>query len=619
MSFRFHWIILLTLTACKHVTMSRLSATSESATVNFEFDNALNRKFQGVGVQWDPLDHDVGDYSDADWDLAFKRLTFARPTLMRVMVNPYFYYKESTDGSRSAYVWDPEQHPDLKFSVQYPQLLKILQFAQKQDISVFFGQWFGLSPKAPYESTASLNRLLDLFERLIEVEKFNNIKYLSIVNEPDGWWTYGDKPTSGHEGNPVYWSRWETAARNLQSALSQRSFAQNLLVSGPACDVEFDWIPRTMQQFGRSFGAYDFHTYTEDQRIANGEIEAEWVNRIGSWASKVSPAELDKPLLVTEFGRNDGKNTKTDEQTEVGTFLHGVKMADFVAQFIRAGIDGLVIYALDDRMHIHEPSWQANPDVKVFKRWGLWSTVPSDPPNARQSRPWFYPMSLAMRYFPRDATILRSSGTNLQGLRYVAARTGSNGEHIAMMLVNNNQATRQLNVKVAGLNRAINLSVFNYFDGQNLFDNDGIPQRSANYVGRNLANGIEVVLPPHSVVVLASEDAENVEKGENQPKPAAGNGSDCGIANEDGLTCEQAGIAPGQIKEQWGQRWECYNGCARVINSQNMNPRNPGNPCQFANQDGLTCEQAGILPGQIKEQWGQRWECYNGCARVVPQ
>ncbi|MBF0443060.1 MAG: hypothetical protein HQK54_14225 [Oligoflexales bacterium] len=39
--------------------------------------------------------------------------------------------------------------------------------------------------------------------------------------------------------------------------------------------------------------------------------------------------------------------------------------------------------------------------------------------------------------------------------------------------------------------------------------------------------------------------------------------------------------------------------------------------CQSYNRDGRTCEEAGIRPGETKYMWGGRWQCVNGCAKMV--
>ena len=590
------------------------------AKITFDANSAINRSFRGVGAQWDPLDPDLGDYSDADWEMSFKRLSFARTSLLRVMVNPYYYFKESEDRKRQVYIWDEKQFHDIKFSVQYEQVRRILSFAQKQNSDVFLGQWFGLSKDKPYETRESIDRLFDFFQHLIEAKKFTNIRYISLINEPDGWWTYGEQALS--KSNPEqYWPRWQTAVGNLQAALSDRRFAKSVLLTGPACNVDFEWLPRTIQQFGKTFGAYDFHKYTDDAQIDHGDVEVEWKEKIQRWKGYLPSDEQTRPILVTEFGRNTGKNVALDAQEQIGTFLHGIKMADYTVQLIRAGVDGLVIYAVDDRAHIVEPLIRQG--RKEYKRWGFWSTIPDDDPQARESRPWFYPMALAMRYFPRGATILRDHGNTFPGLRYIAAKTGGSGEHIAMMFVNNYDADRRMTVTVAGMNRPINLAAYHYFDGRKLFDADGIPLRSANYTERNLANGLEVMLPARSVVVLSSEDAGPIEINDNEPIRSSAMGQDCKKYNDDGLTCEQVGIVPGSILEKWGKTWECIDDCANIANNQagrgnaTKSSTETLRDCAQKNRDGLTCEQVGVAPGQRLNKWGVEWECSDGCAKVA--
>ena len=91
----------------------------------------VTQSFVGNGVQWggyDMLNSWTGSptLSESDWNKLFLRVRFMRPPLVRIMVS-----------SGWNYMVDNQFTPTKSENV----LLKILDFCQKEGISVMFGEW----------------------------------------------------------------------------------------------------------------------------------------------------------------------------------------------------------------------------------------------------------------------------------------------------------------------------------------------------------------------------------------------------------------------------------------------------------------------------------------------
>lgn len=74
--------------------------------------------------------------------------------------------------------------------------------------------------------------------------------------------------------------------------------------------------------------------------------------------------------------------------------------------------------------------------------------------------------------------------------------------------------------------------------------------------------------PPAVAAAPAATPAASDKPGSAAPSMSTGSSpaaKDCSAANDDGLNCEQAGLIPGEIKEQWGGKWQCVDGCAKML------------------------------------------------------
>lgn len=105
------------------------SLAASQTKVSFDFENKINSNYIGNGVQWDPYQLDYGhgkmELSETEWQKIYHRLDFMRPNLIRVVHNTAELMK------------DGKLNPMKNFD----QVRHILDYCQKHDITVVFGDW----------------------------------------------------------------------------------------------------------------------------------------------------------------------------------------------------------------------------------------------------------------------------------------------------------------------------------------------------------------------------------------------------------------------------------------------------------------------------------------------
>ena len=132
----------------------------------------ITDSYVGNGVQWggyDMLNSWTGNptLSDSDWNKLFERVSYMRPPLVRIMV---------ADGWN--YIVENKYNP----SKSEPVLLKILDFCQKQGITVLLGEWGHKGGKDIDETW--LENSSEFLRWLIVTKGYSCIRYYNMVNEP---------------------------------------------------------------------------------------------------------------------------------------------------------------------------------------------------------------------------------------------------------------------------------------------------------------------------------------------------------------------------------------------------------------------------------------------------
>jgi hypothetical protein len=207
-----------------------------------------------------------------------------------------------------------------------------------------------------------------------------------------------------------------------------------------------------------------------------------------------------------EAGMTTGKNN-VDQQKNIGTFKYGVWMSDFVVQSINGGQAGLLAWDMDDAMHTNGKLGPGT-EIKdyIWKEWGFWDSFGAEKgnPELTNMRPWYYTWSLMSKYVPRGSQTLKTSESDIPGLRIAASRIVLDGQtEYTFLIVNAVNESKVVNLKLAGL-KGIELRQFNYFESDMPKDPKGFPVPKTILTKANLSKGLSVDLPEKGVVILTS-------------------------------------------------------------------------------------------------------------------
>jgi hypothetical protein len=381
------------------------------------------------------------------------------------------------------YVWD---HPDATAEQRLSRVLAILDFAQKNKIDVYLGEWSpprGLGITSP-DDPRWPRIIADFVQYLVAKKHYSVVGHYIFFNEPNGVWMW---PHSA----PDY-SAWSKGIRRLRQELDRRDL-KNVLLAGPDNSGDKDWFAASVHDLAPQFGAWESHIYATDAEVYGGLIESSLTQATATVLSG-DPNGTSKVRFIAESGLQDGKDEATDQQPRVRTFPYGVIMADYVSQVARAGWMGANAWDLDDAMHGNR---QRGPKV-----WGFWDSSPS---SDMANRPWFYTWSLISRYFPRGSSIRKVNvSPSADRFRATAATWASaKGGEVSILLVNDDDIART--VIVDQLPRGSGkLYCYHYFDSDRPVAATGLPKPADVLMPTRFTKGLTISMPSRGVVLLTT-------------------------------------------------------------------------------------------------------------------
>ena len=381
------------------LTLLPLRAPAADTTVYVDTDTPIVQSYMGAGVQWDPSDR--WDYTDAQWDRIDRRVDFLRPSFIRCCLSAGNYCTGFDAQGAPVYHWDA---PTMK------RLAHILDHCQARHIDVLLGEWgpdFGMAWDDPRWS-----RLIgDCLDHLIRVRGYTCIKFYNKINEPHG----------GRDQFAV----WARAQRSLKTELVAHGLSRQVTIVGPDHSEGRDaleWVNWMTKDAPDLAGAYETHWYGSiGAEIQSGDIET-ILRAARRMINAQDPQGRRKRFFLGESGTGDWVNGDTNRY--IHDFAYGVYMGDYLAQTMRAGLDGQSAWDLDDSMHQNnDAGTHGVPAEYDFKTWGFWNTMGTamGRPEDENLRPWYYAWSLLSRCFPRGAKIVRATDTHLPGVRTTAA------------------------------------------------------------------------------------------------------------------------------------------------------------------------------------------------------
>ena len=459
----------------------------------------VTQSFVGNGVQWggyDMLNNWTGSptLSESDWNKLFLRVRFMRPPLVRIMVSAGWNY-----------MTDNQFTPTKSENV----LLKILDFCQKEGISVMFGEW-GHQGGTGIDQTW-LENSAKFIEWLINTKGYSCIKYFNMVNEPNGNW-------SSINGN---YALWNQLISQFYAKLTEKGIDTEIKLIGP--DIAIwdayltSWVSNTNTDLVPKIGAFDIHTYPKEtevrdfsyQKMVKAYRDAAPASKemlMGELGFKYDPA--------SDLGKQNVQRIQADkyasDDSNMFTYdaFYGIDMADAMIQNMRAGYAGSILWDLDDAMY-NLSSAGAN----KLKRWGFWNILGSEKfenPSDENIRPWFYPMSLMCRYFPQGTKIFQVTLPDKVGLRAIAGE--KNGKY-TLAIVNSHTVAYTINLRMADGIQLSNVKTYNYLSGKNTaftgaLDADGFakPETSGTTLDLKGDASKQMDIPAQSFCLITNMD-----------------------------------------------------------------------------------------------------------------
>lgn len=435
--------------------------------------------FMGLGIEFDPYQFQP----PADrWKTILERVSYASPGFFRVMSSASDYCLGFDAAGNPIYVWN---HPDAATQQRLDKLTAILDFAQKQGIDVFLGEWSPpreLGIKDPADPRWA-RMIADFVQYLVREKHYTVIHHYIFFNEPNGQWMW---PHSSPD-----FTAWSTGIKNLRRDFDARGL-NSVTLAGPDNSGDPAWFDSSVKSLNTQFGSWECHIYATDAEVYGSEIQS-MLSRATTAIMANDPRGQLKERFVAESGLQDGKNNELDQQPRVRTFQYGVLMADYVAQVAQAGWMGADAWDLDDAMHGNRQGG--------LKLWGFWD---SSDKGDMSVRPWFYTWSLMSRFFPKGSQVLKvESQPPTRNFRVMASEGKSHDrQQSAIMLVND--ADRPLTVFLRfPLASPQIIYRYDYFQNDRPVDPFGMPQLSGAS-RMDLSSGVTVEMPSRGVVFLTS-------------------------------------------------------------------------------------------------------------------
>lgn len=385
----------------------------------------LTNSYLGNGPQWggyDIVNAWTGNatLSEQDWNTLFKRVSFMRPSLIRIMVSQGWNYMNGE-------VYSPEKSD--------PVLGKILSYCQEKGITVQLGEW-GHVGGSGIDATW-VDHATDFLSYLVKEKGFTCIKYYTIVNEPNGDWssTVGSYPL------------WKNIIQQFYRKMNEKQLTDKVKIMGPDVAIwsiaETSWVVNTRNELAEEVKAFDIHAYPNNDDVHTTSF-------LQLLKAYKAASNLDAPIIMGELGfkysatsslgKANASRIKADpfaaddSQMHVYDAFYGIDMADATIQVMLAGFGGVTYWDLDDAMYNDDGSSSST----KLKRWGFWNILGSEKfhnPDDEKIRPWFYTTSLLCRYFPSGSTIYDVTLPNpvKSGLRAIA---GMRNGKVTIAIVN---------------------------------------------------------------------------------------------------------------------------------------------------------------------------------------
>lgn len=378
------------------VPVKTAEAASVARTITVDSSNVVQSDFLGVGVNiiptnLMPLGTKYG-YNDAYWAMDVNRIEKIQPKVARV-----WFQIDWMEPAKGTYTFDSDK---MKAFYKYMDALKSagteveLNFGWKVGSTV--QDWFNIPGlKDPYVSApkdldayaVSASKALN---ELMNNRGYNNIKYLTFYNEPNGSWDF-----EGPSDQKAYYAQM---VKKVSDKLTADGLRDDIEIWGPEETGALDWMQYMKDNADSAFDVYTFHVYGTSY------------DGLSKVISDRKTAAGSKPVVMTEFGWADDDSSNWD--------------AGFANSVIRAANDGLhgaVMWQMNG-------AWSSDPDGDTNGTYTMWHSLPLD----RTPRKTYYSAGFLNRYIPEHSDVLKVSTGGADDVR-AAAFKGQDGNYTLLV------------------------------------------------------------------------------------------------------------------------------------------------------------------------------------------
>ena len=358
-------------------------------------DQPTGQPFYGFGSQGDAFltcafsrAHGV---TPADVALVEQRVSTMRPHIIRTFVAHQWWEPEEgnpawTDPRFTGGPPGTGEDPYDRFG-DYVRWLHFLKRLGAEVLVTPWGDnfaypaWMGPDPRrrlpAPGKEEAMVRGLVDLLWYLRHDQGLTNVRYVSLMNEPD------NDPLRAPAAE-----RYDQLSRRLDQLLRERGLRRQVTLlaadeasgnqSGPAA-----WYEQLTRRGVEYADAWSCHTYTH-----------EYVPPLADWiATRRRSLPPHMPVCVTECGYGGD----TYDNWANGQYEYGLFLGEFAITALRAGASMALQWCLFD-------AWYSDTSQQ---HWGLWQGKDQN----WAPRPGFYAWSLLTRHTRPDSEVFPVQAT----------------------------------------------------------------------------------------------------------------------------------------------------------------------------------------------------------------
>jgi hypothetical protein len=494
-------------------------ALAEEVSVTVETGKVTNVMRGGIGASWHAIEEPIpysetphpvfgnkshggsgwGAYPAAEDDAAWQQIDRHARWLgldwNRVEMEQRIYQPE-----RDRFTWDS---PEMRI------LYRILDWCEKNKADVFlqqmwgnvrwntFPEWrddpVGRVHSAPASMEDFGEGLATLAEHLVKKKGYTCIRWLCINNEPNGGWSWWQKP-------PNQLQPLKPGLAAVRKALDKRGLS--LPLSGPDLTGGVPPLKPNPFDFLDLLGAYDFHSYDENFDPLTKGAMARFDKNTADWAAWAH--QNQKPLFLSEFGTM--ANGWGSDHPGPGTYVSVLKDAELVVRRINAGVDGLNRWSFLNRGDLD----------------GQWQFIETWDPKAKKMLQQYTPhantyflLGLLTRFTAKHSAVLSSKiegGKVDAWQRVFATALRSPGGNLTLAVVNDAPTEFDLAVDVRGLGTPATL--WRYSAGEKERDRTDVkiePQKEFR-IGPN-AGTLKDRIGPMSVTVYSTYQLGHGEPG----------------------------------------------------------------------------------------------------------